>query len=109
MLKGKAAIVTGSTSGIGLGIATALAAQGCSMMLNGFGEVPAIEALRTKLEREHVVTVGYSPADMSRPAQIRELVAETAVIAMISNCPQRHNPCSGFNPTDIEVIVSRQP
>jgi 3-hydroxybutyrate dehydrogenase len=78
MLKGKAAIVTGSTSGIGLGIATALAAQGCSVMLNGFGEAPAIEALRTKLAREHGVAVGYSPADMAKPAQIRELVTETA-------------------------------
>ena len=78
MLKGKAAIVTGSTSGIGLGIAAALAAQGCSVMLNGFGEVPAIEALRTKLASEHGVAVGYSPADMAKSAQIRELVAETA-------------------------------
>jgi 3-hydroxybutyrate dehydrogenase len=78
MLKGKAAIVTGSTSGIGLGIATALATQGCSVMLNGFGEVPAIEALRAKLASEHGVAVGYSPADMAKPAQIRELVADTA-------------------------------
>ncbi len=78
MLKGKAAIVTGSTSGIGLGIATAFAAQGCSVMLNGFGEAPAIEALRAKLASEHGVAVGYSPADMAKPAQICELVAETA-------------------------------
>src|SRR5947208_2483206 len=49
MLKGKAAIVTGSTSGIGLGIATALAAQGCDVMLNGFGDPAAIERLRVAL------------------------------------------------------------
>jgi len=77
MLKGKAAVVTGSTSGIGLGIASALAAQGCSVMLNGFGDAQAVEELRQKLASEHRVGVGYSPADMSKPAQIRELVAET--------------------------------
>ena len=74
MLQGKAAIVTGSTSGIGLGIATALAAEGCSVMLNGFGEAAAIEELRARLSQQHGVGVGYSPADMSKPAQIRELV-----------------------------------
>lgn len=77
MLKGKAAIVTGSTSGIGLGIATALAAQGCAIMMNGFGESAAIEALRAKLAQEHNVGVAYSPADMAKPPQIRELVADT--------------------------------
>jgi 3-hydroxybutyrate dehydrogenase len=77
MLKGKAAIVTGSTSGIGLGIATALAAQGCAIMMNGFGEPAAIEALRAKLAQEHGVGVAYSPADMAKPTQIRELVADT--------------------------------
>lgn len=77
MLKGKAAIVTGSTSGIGLGIATALAAQGCAIMMNGFGEPAAIEALRVKLAQEHGVGIAYSPADMSKPPQIRELVADT--------------------------------
>jgi 3-hydroxybutyrate dehydrogenase len=77
MLKGKVAIVTGSTSGIGLGIAAALAAEGCSVMLNGFGEAQAIEALRTRLAQEHGVDVLYSPADMAKPPQIRDLVAET--------------------------------
>src|ERR1700719_172553 len=75
MLKGKTAIVTGSTSGIGLGIATALAAEGCDVMLNGFGDAAAIEALRQRLAEEHGVRVSYSPADMSKPAQIREMVA----------------------------------
>jgi 3-hydroxybutyrate dehydrogenase len=77
MLKGKVAIVTGSTSGIGLGIAAAFAAEGCSLMLNGFGEASAIEALRARLANEHGVGVAYSPADMSKPPQIRDLVAET--------------------------------
>ncbi|HLI20677.1 MAG TPA: 3-hydroxybutyrate dehydrogenase [Stellaceae bacterium] len=74
-LKGKAAIVTGSTSGIGLGIARALAAEGCALMLNGFGDKAAIEKLRAGLAKEHGVKVAYSPADMSKPAEIREMVA----------------------------------
>src|SRR5579863_9248347 len=75
MLQGKTAIVTGSTSGIGLGIATALAAQGCNVMLNGFGEPAAIAGTREKLAAEHRVKVAYSPADMSKPADIRAMVA----------------------------------
>src|SRR5690349_13811077 len=78
MLKAKTAIVTGSTSGIGLGIATALAAEGCAVMLNDFGEGTAIERLRAGLAERHGVRVGYSPADMTEPKEIRALVAETA-------------------------------
>jgi 3-hydroxybutyrate dehydrogenase len=78
MLKAKTAIVTGSTSGIGLGIATALAAEGCAVMLNGFGDGTAIERLRAGLAERHGVRVGYSPADMTEPKEIRDLVAETA-------------------------------
>jgi 3-hydroxybutyrate dehydrogenase len=75
MLKGKTAIVTGSTSGIGLGIATALAAKGCALMLNGFGDTGEIEKLRIEIAK-YGVGAAYSPADMSKPAQIRELVAD---------------------------------
>lgn len=75
MLKGRTAIVTGSTSGIGLGIAAALAAEGCDIMLNGFGDAAAIAALAKKLSDETRVRVAYSPADMSKPAEIRGLVA----------------------------------
>ena len=78
MLRDKAAIVTGSTSGIGLGIATALAAQGCDVMLNGFGDPAAIERLRASLTERHGVRTAHSGADMAKPAEIRELVAETA-------------------------------
>jgi 3-hydroxybutyrate dehydrogenase len=78
MLNGKTAIVTGSTSGIGLGIATAFAAEGCNVMLNGFGDPVMIADLRRKLADEHRVRVGYSPADMAKPADIRELVAAAA-------------------------------
>jgi 3-hydroxybutyrate dehydrogenase len=77
MLRGKTAIVTGSTSGIGLGIVSALAAEGCDVMLNGFGDSAAIEKSRAGLAEKHGVRVGYSAADMSKPAEIRELVADT--------------------------------
>jgi 3-hydroxybutyrate dehydrogenase len=75
MLQGKTAIVTGSTSGIGRGIAAALAAEGCNVMLNGFGDAAEIADLRRQLAEEHRVRVGYSPADMAQPAEIRAMVA----------------------------------
>ncbi len=78
MLKRKSAIVTGSTSGIGLGVARALAAQGANLMLNGFGDAAEIEGLRAGLAAEFRVKVGYHGADMSKPAQIREMVAAAA-------------------------------
>jgi 3-hydroxybutyrate dehydrogenase len=77
MLRGKTAIVTGSTSGIGLGIAIGLAAEGCDLMLNGFGDAAAIEALGKKLTEEHRVRVAYCPADISKPAEIRDMVKAT--------------------------------
>jgi 3-hydroxybutyrate dehydrogenase len=77
MLKGKVAIVTGSTSGIGLGIATALAAEGCDIMLNGFGEPDAIAETSRGLREKHGVRTAYSPADMTKPADIRDMVKAT--------------------------------
>ena len=73
MLKQKSAIVTGSTSGIGLGIARALAEQGADILLNGFGSAPEIEHTRTELQRRYGVKVVYSGADMSRPDQVRAM------------------------------------
>lgn len=70
MLKGKTALVTGSTSGIGLGIAKALAVQGANVMLNGFGEVDAAKAEVAALG----VRVGYHGADMSQPGEIAEMI-----------------------------------
>jgi 3-hydroxybutyrate dehydrogenase len=77
-MKGKTAIVTGSTSGIGHGIATAFAAEGCNILLNGFGPAAEIEQIRADLAKNHGVKVGYSPADMSKPADIRAMVALAA-------------------------------
>ena len=75
-LKGRVAIVTGSTSGIGLGIAEALAAEGATLMINGFGDATEIETLRAGLADRHGVSVRYSPADMSKAADIAGMVAE---------------------------------
>jgi 3-hydroxybutyrate dehydrogenase len=76
-LKGKVALVTGSTSGIGLGVARALAAEGASVMMNGFGDAAQIESLRAGLASEFSVKVGYSGADISKPDQIAAMVAQT--------------------------------
>jgi 3-hydroxybutyrate dehydrogenase len=73
-LKGKSAIITGSTSGIGLGIARAFAAQGMDVMLNGFGEAAEIERTRAAIEKEFRVGTAFSGADMSKPADIAVLV-----------------------------------
>lgn len=78
MLKGKTAVVTGSTSGIGLGIARALAQSGANVMLNGFGDARAIEALRLDLARASGSEIDYHGADMQRPAEIAALVDATA-------------------------------
>lgn len=77
-LAGRIAVVTGSTSGIGLGIAQALAAEGANLVINGLGSADQLEDLRHGLAREHGVDVLYSGADMSRPEKISEMI-ETAV------------------------------
>lgn len=75
MLKGKTALVTGSTSGIGRGIAEQLAAQGAHVVLNGFGDPADIEALRADLAARHGVTVRHDGADLSRQDQIEAMMA----------------------------------
>jgi 3-hydroxybutyrate dehydrogenase len=75
-LVGKTAVVTGSTSGIGLGIAEALAAEGANVVLNGLGEMSEIEMTRRGLEEQHGVRVRYSGADMARPDAIATLAGE---------------------------------
>ena len=73
-LSGKTAIVTGSTSGIGLGMARKLAAAGANIVLNGFGEADEIEKIRQALEKDFAIKAVYHPADMRKPAEISDLV-----------------------------------
>jgi 3-hydroxybutyrate dehydrogenase len=73
-LSGRVAIVTGSTSGIGLGIAQALAAEGANILMNGFGDADVIEALRRDFAERHRVDVRYSAADMSKPGEVAAMV-----------------------------------
>jgi 3-hydroxybutyrate dehydrogenase len=75
-LKGKVALVTGSTSGIGLGLAQALAEQGADIMLNGFGDGAELAALRQSLGRVHGIRVGYSGADLSKPGEVSTMVEQ---------------------------------
>jgi 3-hydroxybutyrate dehydrogenase len=75
MLKGRSAVITGSTSGIGLGIARALAKEGCNVLLNGFGDAAEIEKIRAGLADEFKVKCVYSGADVSKPADIRAMIA----------------------------------
>lgn len=74
MLKGKSAVVTGSTSGIGLGIARALAKEGVNLMLNGFGDAAEIEKLRAGIAAEFGVNVAYDGADMSKGEAIAAFI-----------------------------------
>src|SRR3954465_2458024 len=89
-LKGKSVVVTGSTSGIGLAIARAFAREGCNLTLNGFGEAAAIEKERAGIESEFGVKAIYSGADMTKPAEIAEMIATTektfgAVDVLVNN------------------------
>lgn len=74
MIKGKTALVTGSTSGIGQAIAERLAQEGCNIVLNGFGDEDDIQALREKIARAHGVEVGFSGADLTDPDAIEDMM-----------------------------------
>ncbi len=101
MLKNKTALVTGSTSGIGLGIAKQLAKQGANIVMNGFGDYAAAKAEIESLG----VKVGYHGADMSKPAEIEAMMAYAAsefggVDILINNAGIQHvSPVESF-PTD---------
>jgi len=111
-LAGRAAIVTGSTSGIGLGIAKALADAGVDVMLNGFGDAGAISRLRDELEVEFGVTVAHSAADMSRPEEIEDMVAAAvgrlgAVDILVNNAGIQHvAPLEAFPPAKWDQILA---
>lgn len=84
-LKNKTAIVTGSTSGIGLGIAKALAGAGANIVLNGFGDASEIEKTRAALEKDFKVQATYSNADMTKPEQIARMVKDAGQVDILVN------------------------
>ncbi len=112
MLQGQCAIVTGSTSGIGLGIARSLGASGAHLMLNGFGDAAQIEALRAGLAREFGVRVGYHGADMSKPDQIRQMVRAAqaelgSVDILVNNAGIQHTaPIESFPPERWDAVLA---
>jgi 3-hydroxybutyrate dehydrogenase len=112
ILEGKSALVTGSTSGIGLGIARALAAEGANVMLNGFGDARQIEQLRAGLAAERGVRVAFGAADISQPAQVRDLVAAAAreldgVDILVNNAGIQHTaPLEEFPDERWDAVIA---
>jgi 3-hydroxybutyrate dehydrogenase len=112
MLKNKVALVTGSTSGIGLGIARALAGAGADIVLNGFGEAQAVEALRAGIEADFRVRAIHVAADMARPAEIADMVARATahfgrVDVLVNNAGIQHvSPVQSFPPERWDAIIA---
>lgn len=112
MLKDKVAIVTGSTSGIGLGIARALAGAGAHIVMNGFGQAGEIEKLRAGIASEFKVRAIYSPADMTKPADIEAMVKQATaelghVDILVNNAGIQHvSPIQNFPPEKWDAVIA---
>ncbi len=112
MLKGKSVVITGSTSGIGLGMARAFAADGANVMLNGLGDAAGIEELRAGIEADFKVNAVYSPADMTRQAEITDMIAQAQrelgnVDVLINNAGIQHvAPVDEFPPDKWDQIIA---
>ena len=111
-LSGKRALITGSTQGLGLAIATRLAADGCDVVIHGLVDAPTLDAVRAGVERDHAVRVLSSSADLRRPAEIGELIAATgrslgAIDILVNNAVARHNaPVEAFTTADWDESVA---
>jgi 3-hydroxybutyrate dehydrogenase len=111
MLKGKVAVITGSTSGIGLAIARSFAKEGANIVINGLGDALAIETIRAGLEAEFGVRCLYSDANMLEPTQIRNMIAlgETtfgAVDILVNNAGIQHvAPIDEFPDDKFDAII----
>ncbi|UXM94747.1 3-hydroxybutyrate dehydrogenase [Bartonella sp. HY329] len=95
MLKGKTAVITGSTSGIGLGYAKAFAKQGVNIVINGFGDADKIEQERASLEKDFGIEAQYSNADMTKPSEIEAMIKNAeqhfgAIDILINNAGIQH-------------------
>jgi 3-hydroxybutyrate dehydrogenase len=102
VLRGKTAVITGSTSGIGLAIARGLAQAGSNVVLNGFGDREAIEKSRATIASEFGVEAQYSPADMTKPAEIASMIGDAqsrlgSVDILVNNAGIQHvDPIENF-------------
>ncbi len=111
-LKNRTALVTGSTSGIGLGIARAFASEGANVILNGFGDASEIERLRAGLQQEFGVAVRYDGADMSKPeaieAMMKRAIAEFGCVDILVNNAGVQNvaPVDEFPPAKWDAILA---
>jgi 3-hydroxybutyrate dehydrogenase len=111
-LVGKVSLVTGSTSGIGLGIARALAAAGSEIVLNGFGKPEEVADAQAKITADFKVRVSYSPADMSKPGAIREMIENTLQSSgrldiLVNNAGIQHvAPLQDFPPEKWDAILA---
>ncbi len=111
-LKSRSAIVTGSTSGIGLAIARALAQEGANVMINGFGEPKAIENERSAIAKDFAVKALYSPADMTKPQEVRAMVKEAEATfgtldILVNNAGIQHvAPIEEFPPETWDKIIA---
>src|ERR1700761_9573864 len=111
-LSGKPAVVTGSTSGIGLAYARAFASEGANIVLNGMGAAADIEKERAAIESDYKVKAGPSPADMTKPAEIAEMVALGdksfgSVDILVNNAGiQFVSPVDEFPPEKWEAIIA---
>ena len=111
-LKGKHALVTGSTSGIGLGIAERLAQEGVHLVINGFGVATEIEALRQRLSVDYGVEVIYDGADMSQGADIARMMSEVAdktggLDVVVNNAGIQHvSPVEEFPEAKWDAIIA---
>jgi 3-hydroxybutyrate dehydrogenase len=112
MFKGKTVLVTGSTSGIGQGIAEAFAVQGANIVLNGLGDAADIEALRARIAADHGVAVRYDGADMRKPAEIAAMISKAedefgAVDILVNNAGIQHvAPVEEFPAEKWDAIIA---
>ena len=107
-LKGRTALVTGSTSGIGQGIAELYAAEGANVVLNGFGDPDAIGKLRARLAKDHGVRIDYDGADMSKAAEIEAMMKRIGDIDILVNNAgiQFVSPVDEFPPERWDAIIA---
>lgn len=111
-LQGKTALVTGSTAGLGLGIAEALAAAGCRVGLNGFGAAAEIEALQKKLEADHGVEIFYHGANLTKADEIKDLIASVTeklgpIDILVNNAGMQFvSPIESFPADKWETVIA---